>query len=98
MPDRSVPTTRGVGVAAAVAATLTVQQVADRYSVTAHTVLGWIACGELRAINVGRTRGAKKPRWRITPAALDAFEAARSTTPPAPVAPRRKQEEVIRFY
>ena len=28
--------------------------------------------------------GAKKPRWRITQEALEAFELARTPTPPAP--------------
>ena len=54
---------------------LTVRDLCDRYGVTEHTVLGWIRSGELRAINVGRSLGTKKPRWRITPEALQAFDA-----------------------
>src|SRR5687768_11565615 len=54
--------------------TLTVREVQERYGVTEHTVLGWIRSGELKAINVGVTPGKKKPRWRITQEALDAFE------------------------
>ncbi len=76
----------------------TVRDIQRRYSVTVHTVLGWIRSGELRAVNVGRSLGAKKPRWRITQQALEAFEQLRTPTP-LPKAPRRKrQAEVIEFY
>ena len=44
----------------------TVAEVAERFGVDPHTVLGWIRKGEMLAINVGRSRG-KKPRWRIAP-------------------------------
>jgi excisionase family DNA binding protein len=71
----------------------------DRYGVGEHTVLGWIRSGELRAVNVGRRHGAKKPRWRVTAEALAAFELARTTTPPPPRTQRRKRPgEVIQFY
>lgn len=78
---------------------LTVRDVCDRYGVTEHTVLGWIRSGELKAINVGRRVGARKPRWRITAEALAAFEQLRTVTPP----PRRTQRPrpgpgVIEFY
>jgi hypothetical protein len=80
-------------------ATHTVRDVQARYGVTVHTVLGWIRAGELKAINVGRQPGARKPRWRITQAALDAFEALRTPAAPQPVARRRKQPAgVIEFY
>ncbi|MBI1913226.1 MAG: hypothetical protein HYS12_00455 [Planctomycetes bacterium] len=66
---------------------------------TVHTVLGWIQSGELRAINVGRKPGAKKPRWRISEEALKAFELARTPVPP-PARMRRKKQptDVIQFY
>jgi excisionase family DNA binding protein len=78
--------------------TLSVRDVAERYGVTIHTCLAWIASGELRAVNVGRKPGAKKPRWRITQAALEAFEVLRTPTPPAPRVRRKRQAEVIEFY
>jgi excisionase family DNA binding protein len=79
--------------------TLTIRDLCERYSVSQHTVLGWINRGELRAINVGRRPGAKKPRWRITQAALEAFELSRTPTPPPPRGKRRKRPaEVIEFY
>lgn len=79
--------------------TLAVKDIAERYKVTEHTVLGWIESGELKAFNVGRTPGKEKPRWRVTEAALAAFETLRTPTPPQPKARRRKrQTNVIEFY
>jgi len=78
---------------------LTVHDVCERYGVTEHTVLLWIRQGELRAVNVGRRQAAKKPRWRVTEQALEAFEHLRMATPPTPRAPRRRQSaDVIEFY
>lgn len=80
-------------------ATFTVRDLCGRYGVTEHTVLGWIRAGELRAINVGRRAGAAKPRWRVTAAALAAFEQRRtSTLPPPRTRRRRTSDDVIEFY
>jgi excisionase family DNA binding protein len=82
----------------------TVADLERRYGVSQSTVLGWIAAGELKAVNVGRRPGAKKPRWRISQAALDAFEAVRTPAggaAPQPVAKRARRgkgPEVIQFY
>jgi hypothetical protein len=78
----------------------TVQDIRRRYAVTVHTVLGWIRSGELPAVNVGRRPGAKKPRWRITQQALEAFELRRAAThTPRQTPARRKQSpDVIEFY
>jgi excisionase family DNA binding protein len=79
--------------------TLFVRDVCKRFGVSEHTVLAWINGGELRAINVGRHPGAKRPRWRITQEALEAFEQSRAVTPPLPRTRRRKQPtDVIEFY
>jgi excisionase family DNA binding protein len=79
--------------------TLSVRDLCVRYGVGAHTVLGWIRSGELRAVNVARRLGGKKPRWRISQEALETFEQLRTPTPPAPRARRRKRPaEVIEFY
>ena len=77
----------------------TIRDLCQRYGVTEHTVLTWIRAGELRAVNVGRHPGARKPRWRVSQAALDAFEALRMATLPQPPATRRRQAAgVIEFY
>jgi excisionase family DNA binding protein len=80
-------------------ATFTVRDLCERYVVSEQTVLGWIHSGELRAINCGRRLGAKKPRWRITPEALAAFERLRTPTP-TPIKRRRRQRpaDVMEFY
>jgi excisionase family DNA binding protein len=79
--------------------TLSVQDLCDRYRVSEHTVLAWIRSGELRAVNVGRHLGAKKPRWRITQEALEAFELSRTPTPPPPRMRRKKKlGDAIKFY
>jgi hypothetical protein len=80
--------------------TLTVQQVADHYGTTPHTVGTWIRSGELKAVNVARDRHARRPTYRITAESLAAFEAARSPPlQPAVKARRRKPAgEVIAFY
>ena len=77
---------------------LTVKEVAERYGVSEHTVLSWIKCTEMRAIDVSRKRGGK-PRWRITAEALAAFELSRTPSPPPPRMRRKKQPaDVIQFY
>jgi len=79
--------------------TFSVKDLCDRFGVSEHTVLAWIAAGELKALHVGRRLGAKKPRWRVTQEALAAFELARTPTPPAPQSRRRKRQgAVIQFY
>jgi excisionase family DNA binding protein len=80
--------------------TYSVSDLAERYGVTPHTVLDWIHSGDLAAINVGRHRGAKKPRWRITQQALEAFENRRALMPlPGPSRQqRRRRGDVIEFY
>ena len=77
---------------------LTVADVSERYGVGQHTVLAWIASGTLAAVDVRRP-GAKRATWRILPAAIGAFEAARTATPPTPRTRRRKRDPgIIRFY
>jgi transposase len=80
----------------------TVRDLMNRFGVTQHTVLGWIARGELAALNVGRSPNASRPRWRITAAALEKFEGSRTSTSPAPAAAprrrRRERDDVINFY
>lgn len=72
--------------------TYNVHEIQERYAVGEATVLGWIHGGELAAINVGKEPGKKKPRWRITEAALQAFELLRSSEAPAPKPVRRTRK------
>jgi excisionase family DNA binding protein len=54
-------------------------EIADRFGVDPAKVVGWIRKGELRAVNVGN--GPSRPRYRISPADLAAFEAGRAAGP-----------------
>jgi excisionase family DNA binding protein len=63
---------------------LTTGQVAQQLAVAAEKVLAWIRQGELRAVNVAE-RVSAKPRWRISPEALDEFLLRRQSTAPSPV-------------
>ena len=80
-------------------ALLTPPQVAERFGVSPDKVRAWIASGELAATNVA-TRPSGRPRWRISAAALAAFEAARQGERPTPKPRRRRkrQPDVIQFF
>lgn len=54
--------------------------VARRYGVATAKVIGWIRTGELKAINVAN-RGCSKPRFSISPEALEEFERSREVVP-----------------
>ena len=77
---------------------LTVNQVAKRLQVDAEVVRGWCRSGALRCVNVGR--GKLKPRYRVTPEALEEFVRARTIGPPPPKPRRRRkrQGDVIQFF
>jgi excisionase family DNA binding protein len=64
------------------------KEVAAFYGVDVEKVLRWVRRGELRAVNVGESKDAKKPRWVIFPDALEAFERWRAS-PGEPVKARR---------
>lgn len=79
----------------------TVAAVANRYGVSAHTVLAWIDRGELQAVNVARSARGKRPSWRITAAALEEFERRRIAAPVTETEPRprnRRRQDVPEYY
>jgi len=78
--------------------TMTIEQVSERLGVGPKTVLTWIRSGELKALNVARRISTRKPRWRITEEAMQAFLAIRSTSPSPPVIRRRKRDSSINYY
>ena len=73
---------------------LTVSDVAARYRVGEDKVRGWIRRGELFAINTADVR-CSKPRYVVTPEALERFEKGRQAQePPKPARrPRRAADE-----
>jgi excisionase family DNA binding protein len=77
----------------------TVSDVSRTYNVNLNTVLGWISSGELKAVNVGRAPGRKKPRWRIPESALAEFERLRTPSAIPPRTNRRRQSaDTVNFY
>jgi len=78
-------------------------QIARERSIRVGKVLAWIASGELGAVNHAEKR-LGRPRWRISAAALAAFDLARSsqtTTKPAPNTSHRRRRvdpDVIEFF
>lgn len=80
--------------------TYSVKDVQERYDVSQATVLYWRSSGQLTGINVGRDAGKKRARYRFREADLEAFEAARASSPrPQPARRRRKRQadDVIEF-
>jgi transposase len=75
---------------------LTVRDVARRYRVSEDKVRGWIARGELAAINTAAVL-CGRPRWVIPPEALAAFERRRAGGPP-PKQPRRRRKPAAIDY
>lgn len=63
---------------------LTVAAVAKRYGIGIKKVIAWIKSGELKAINVALKIDARKPRYLIDEADLEAFEQARRVIPETP--------------
>ena len=74
------------------------REVAETLQVKTDVVLGWIRSGELRACNVAQRAGGR-PRWRVMPGDLAAFEASRMAQPNKPAVRRRKRDpQVIQFF
>lgn len=73
---------------------LTVAQLADRYACKQHVILALIRSAELRALDI-RAPGARRPRWRIMPADLAAFEQRRAAAPNEASPPKKKKAEGI---
>jgi hypothetical protein len=76
---------------------LTVRDITERYRVGQGKVLGWIARGELRAINTAASL-CGKPRWVIPPEALAVFEQRRQGGPPPKPARRKRRSALIDYY
>jgi len=71
-------------------------QIAERLGVSPEKVQGWCASGKLRAVNVS---DGSRPRWKISPEALEEFLAGRESRPQVkPVRRRRRAENMIQFF
>jgi hypothetical protein len=69
---------------------LTPPEIARRYGVATAKVVRWIRDGELAALNLAN-RGCTRPRYSVTPEALEAFERARTVVPSGPGENNRKR-------
>lgn len=58
----------------------TVPQLSRLWGVSTNKVLGFVRCGELRAVNLASDR-SKRPRYAIDIADVEAFEKARQVVP-----------------
>jgi hypothetical protein len=72
----------------------TTRDLSVRYRVSKDKVRGWIARGELAAVNTG---SLCRPRWVVMPEALADFECRRAGGP-TPKPPRRRRKPVERDY
>jgi transposase len=89
MPDATTATAPPRG--------LTVSEVARRYRVGEDRVRGWIKRGEMAAINTADARRGR-PRYVVTPEALERFESGRSAAAPPKVPMRKRRTVQVDFY
>jgi hypothetical protein len=75
----------------------TVIDVARRYRVSEDKVRSWIRRGELAALNTAATM-CGKPRFVITPEALDRFERGRAAAEPRKPPRRRRRSEMVDYF
>ena len=73
------------------------REIARQLGISPEKVVGWIRSGQLMATNVGD--GAMRPRFRVSPEALERFLAARSTAPaPRAVRRQKRRTDVHEWY
>jgi hypothetical protein len=76
---------------------LTPPQLAQMLGIDPIKVIGWIKRGELAAVNVAKNNGWR-PRWRISPEALEAFLKPRTARPEVKPERRRREPPLKRYY
>jgi transposase len=74
-------------------------EIAELLAVSPDKVRGWLERGELRGSNVASSRSGKRPRWRVSPEALQQFLQSREAVPVVKQIRRRKrQADCIEFF
>jgi hypothetical protein len=76
---------------------VTPRELARILRVSPDRVRGWIASGELGAVNTARTR-CGKPRFVVLPHHLAEWERRRQTGPPPKPTRRRKQSGIVDYF
>jgi hypothetical protein len=75
-----------------------VPDLAMRWKVSEEKIRGWLARGELVAVNVASNL-ASKPQWRVLHLSVERFEQRRSSAPPPkPVRRRRRTLAVVDYF
>jgi len=77
---------------------LTIDELAKAWRVTPDHVRGLVRSGQLPAVNIARSPGAKRAQWRITPEGLQQFKAARQAVAPAESNGKRKRSRTVRQW
>jgi hypothetical protein len=76
-------------------------EVAKQFGVATTKVIAWIRCGELKALNLAN-RGCTRPRYSISPEALEQFERSRQVIPDGGLSTtqrlRRQSQASVREY
>ena len=65
-------------------------ELARRWRVRVQQVHQWIKAGELKGDNLAVSTSGR-PRWKVSPEAVEDFEASRMATPPPPRRRRRRR-------
>jgi hypothetical protein len=74
----------------------TVRAVAARYRVSVRKVRAWIRTRALEAVCTADP--GERPRYVVTPEALERFEAGRQVAPPPKPARRKKRTNQVDYY
>lgn len=77
--------------------TYSLAEIAESLGVHARTVEAWISAGELRAVNVSRSRDSQKPRLRVTDSELQRFIESRSTEQQKPESRCKRRTDIPRY-
>lgn len=72
-------------------------KIARELGINVNKVLGWIARGELAAVNLAE-RPTGRPRWKVSREALDEFLASRTPAAPQPRKRRARKSEELEYY
>lgn len=77
---------------------LTPPQYAARLGVPPDKVVAWIRRGELQAMNMAESPNGERPRFRISPQAIEDFERLRAVVPaPKPIRRNRRSPAIKSF-
>lgn len=68
--------------------------IAKQLGVTPEKVTGLIRSGEIAAVDIA-SKGSRRPRFRVSPEALEVFLDRRRVVPPVPIVRTRRAKQTI---